>query len=549
MNRREFLIKSGKAAALTVSMAAAPTWLQGCGQTSTGDYDLVFRNGTVYDGTLTPPFNADVAIKGDRIVAMGTLPGKTAKTIDVTGLIVAPGFIDIHTHCDLTFSIAGTKRYLAYFMPSWKGNHNYLFQGVTTVVTGNCGLGYANAQEWFDIAQSVGFGTNICHLAPHGMIRQQLFGADQPGELSSAQLTKLKDRVVEEMDKGVIGLSAGLEYSPGLLASTGELIEVCKVVQAKGGLFTIHMRDESGQSAYPDRKGLLASLQEVFEIARRAEIPVEISHLKIATPFGRTAPDQVLDLIEKARLEGLAIHADQYPYEADSTFINGLLPDKYKTTNGVKPSYLTAAGRTEIRQAIEYVFSFLSPDKVLITMDHEHKEYDGKTLVEIGKIMNKTPAEAYVELVCQDPCPVGVFFLQDIKIVHALTGRDYIITASDGWTVPKDMSRPHPRTYGTFPKKLRRFAMEAKLLTLNQAIRSMTSLPAEKLRIKDRGRLAPGAMADLVVFNPQTINDRATYQEPHQYSEGVVHLMVNGVLTIANGQVTGDRGGRVLKRI
>jgi N-acyl-D-aspartate/D-glutamate deacylase len=184
-------------------------------------FDIVIKGGTIYDGTLTKPYAADIGIQNDKIAAIGELSGKTKKTIDARGLAVMPGLIDVHTHCDLTFKKMGLKRYLAYVMPTWKGNYNYLYQGVTTVVTGNCGYGYSDTEHWHDIINSVKFGTNVYQLVPHGMIREELFGSNQPGELNAKQLDALKMRVAEEMEKGAIGMSTGLAYAPGYLASTG----------------------------------------------------------------------------------------------------------------------------------------------------------------------------------------------------------------------------------------------------------------------------------------------------------------------------------------
>jgi N-acyl-D-aspartate/D-glutamate deacylase len=222
----------------------------------------------------------DIAIKGDKIVATGDLADKASRTIDARGFVVTPGFIDVHTHCDLTFKNSGLGRYFAYMMPSWKGNYNYLYQGVTTVVTGNCGYGYANLDEWFGILDSVGFGTNVYHLAPHGIIREELFGKQQPGGLSAAQLSGMKKRVSEEMEKGAVGLSAGLEYAPGLLTTKEELIALSQVVRPYGGLFTVHMRDESGSMGPGGEHGIIRSIREAIDIARQSQVSVEISHLK-----------------------------------------------------------------------------------------------------------------------------------------------------------------------------------------------------------------------------------------------------------------------------
>jgi len=512
------------------------------------NFDVVIKGGTIYDGTLSEPFVADIGIQKDKIAAIGELSGKAGKSIDAGGLIVMPGIIDVHTHCDLTFQKLGLKRYLAYLMPSWKGNHNYLYQGVTTVVTGNCGYGYTDTDHWFGMIGSLKFGSNVYQLVPHGMIREELLGSNQPRELNTKQLDAMKARVAEEMEKGAIGMSTGLAYAPGYLATSSEIVELAKVVRQYGGLYTSHIRDESGATNAAGKIGVLDSIEEAIEVGRRAEIPVEISHLKITAPINKTKALQLLELIESARRQGLDVTADQYPYAAGSTYLTHLLPDDFKTSTSVKKEYKNSSGRNEIRKAVEKVFDYLPPDKTLITTYQQKKSYEGKTINEIAEIENRPPAEAYAAMVCEAPAPMAVFFSQNMEIVRELMPQDYIITASDGWTVPKGVTQPHPRIYGTFPRKLKKYVLEEKLMDLQAAIRSMTSLPAEKYNLKGRGKIAAGYAADIAVFNFDTITDHATYHKPHQYSEGIVHLLVNGKHSIDNGRATGKQGGKAVRR-
>jgi len=547
LTRKTFLEKTGKAAAVLAVAGSVPL-VTGC-KKSEAEFDIIIKGGTVYDGTFAKPKVIDIGIKGDTITALGELTGTADAIIDAKGLIVTPGFIDVHTHCDLTFKRTGWQRHLARFMPSWKGNYNYLYQGVTTVVTGNCGYGYTDLNEWFGIADSIDFGTNVYHLAPHGIIREELFGEKQPRDLSAAQLDQFKKKVAEEMEKGCIGFSTGLEYAPGLYSTTAELIELAKVVQKYDGLYATHMRDESGKIYDDGEFGIIKSIKEAIEIGRQAGIPVEISHLKISAPLNNANPESMLELIEQARREGLEVTADQYPYAAGSTQVTFLLPNEFKTSIGVKDEYKTKEGRVKMKEAIEKVFETLKPEKTLITMYPEREELEGKTIKEIADSEGKKPSEVFVEMAVEDQAPMAVFFFQDINVVRALMPRDYILTASDGWTVPKDMTKPHPRVYGTFPKKIRQFVLEEKLMSLTGAIRSMTSLPAEKFRMKGRGRIAEGNFADIAVINLETITDHATFTDPHQYSEGVEYLLVNGVLSIDKGKATGDRGGRPIRRV
>ncbi len=551
ITRRQFMKQTSGAMATVAIGGAISGFSSGCTTRKHSDakYDILIQGGQVYDGSLMPPVQTDIGIKGDKIVAVGHLPPEAGLIINAQGIVVTPGFIDIHTHCDLTFQKTGLKRFLSYVMPSWKGNHNYLYQGVTTVVTGNCGYGYTDINSWFDIVDSVNFGTNVYHLAPHGIIREELFGLKQPKELTTVQLEVMKKRVAEEMEKGAAGMSAGLAYAPGLLAETKELIELCKVVRSHEGLFTIHMRDESGKIGLKGEHAVITSIKESIEIARQTGIPVQISHLKINAPINNASPTHMLDLIAGAREEGLEVLADQYPYAAGSTQLLTLVPDEMKTSSKVKDEYRTPAGRAQIKKYIEHKFTYLSPKKILITMFMENGAYEGKYLTEIADLENMSSADMFVELVCADMPPVAVYFFQEMDIVKTLMPSPHLITASDGWTIPINMTHPHPRVYGTFPRKLKRFVLDNKIVDLTAAIHSMTGMPAEQFKMKGRGTIAVGNYADIALLNLDQVADRATYKEPHQYSEGIKYLLVNGVLSIENGKTTGNRAGRPIKKV
>ncbi len=548
VSRRDILKSGAQAAGALVLSGALPAFMTSCSRPGKGVYDILIKGGLVCDGSTALLRRADIGIRQDRIIDIGMLSGSAARVIDAGHCIVTPGFIDVHTHCDETFKLSGIQRYLAYVLPSWKGNYNYLYQGVTTVVTGNCGSGYAHIDPWYAMLDSIGFGTNVYHLIPHGVVREELFGNDQPRQLSSKQLAMMKDRIAAEMEKGTVGMSTGLMYFPGFLTPTEEIIELCKVVRKHGGIYTSHIRDESG-SRLPDGSiAVLASVKEALAIGERAEIPVEISHLKICAPFRDVNVEQILELIEKARLRGLEVHADQYPYEASSCEIPALLPNKFIGKGGLKDAYKTQAGRKEVQQAIEVIFSYLPPEKIYISMYKEQKAYEGKNLAEIAHREGVTPSDVYVRMACSDELPLGVYFEMRIDDVKKIMARDYILTGSDGWTVPKGFTKPHPRVYGTFPRKIRKYVLEEKVLSLPAAIRSMTSLPAEKFRIQARGKIDKGYYADIAVIDLEEITDRATYFDPHQYAQGIKYLVVNGVLAIDAGKATGERAGRTLRR-
>ena len=521
----------------------------GRGQKAKVDFDVLIKGGTVYDGSLATPHVADIGIKGDKIIAVGDLTGTAEKTIDAKGYIVTPGFIDIHTHCDLSFKDTGALALLAFVVPEFKGNYNYTYQGVTTVVTGNCGYGFTNINRWLNFLNMVRFGTNVYHLAPHGAIRQELFGANQPSTLTSVQLEALKKKVAQEMEKGAVGVSYGLDYAPGCLVDNNELIELAKVAKDYGGIVTIHIRHMAGCRIVENGNALVIdAIKEAIDISRRVDIPVQISHLIIATTIEGLQASQFIHLIEDARKEGLDITSDQYPYDAGSTYIIVLLPKKYITDIGVKKEYQTPEGRAEIKSAIEQVFKIMGPEKIMISYCRQKKSCTGKTLREIADIENKSPADCFVELACVDKAPIGVLFQQDMKNVREVMTHDFVFTASDGFTNLRGLSKPHPRIYGTFTKKIRQFALDEKLIDLNATIRSMTSLPAEKFNIKNRGKITEGYFADVAIIDPLKISDKATYKQPDLFSEGIIYLLVNGVIEFKDGRPTGLTGGRALKR-
>lgn len=549
ISRRDALKGGARLAGAAVLAGSLPRLIEGCRPRSAdAGYDIIIKGGLVYDGGLAPPRRADIGIRGGRIEGIGNLAAGAERTIDASRHIVMPGFIDVHTHCDLTFKDSGKLRYLAYVLPSFKGNYNYISQGVTTVVTGNCGNGYMDIDYWYGLADAVGFGTNVSHLVPHGVMREELFGKNQPRELSSGQLGKMKDRIAEQMEKGAAGMSTGLFYFPGFLAPTKEIVDLCTVVRKYGGVYATHIRDESGKRMPGGGFGDLNSVKEAIEIGERAGVPVEVSHLKLHAPFDGSRVEQVLDLIEAARHRGVEVHADQYPYEAWSCPITDELPEEFRVSGGLKEKYKTREGQKEVKKAAERVFADLPPDKIIVSMFEEDEKLEGKTLTQIAEAEGVSPADVFVRLACAEKPPLDIAFAMRDGDVKKIMARDFVITASDGWTVPKGLTKPHPRCYGTFPRKLRKYVLDGKVLGLQAAIRSMTSLPAEKFRIKDRGRIAEGSLADIAVIDLEKITDRATYMDPHQYPAGVDYVIVNGVISVEGGKATGDRAGKCLRR-
>jgi N-acyl-D-amino-acid deacylase len=325
-------------------------------------------------------------------------------------------------------------------------------------------------------------------------------------------------------------------------------VEMAKVAARYGGLYASHIRDESGRVSEDQDRGVLSAIKEAIEIGRRAGLPVHISHLKINAPFEGVKARQVLDLLEKARAEGLDITADQYPYFSGSAPLTLLTPAQFLKYGGLKEEYKTREGRQEIQRSATAVFSWLPPEKILISEYQPHREFEGLNLKEISDRVSKNPEEVFADLVSADRPPLAVFFSQDPTVMQEMMPQSYVFTASDGWTCQKDQMKPHPRCYGTFIRKIKKFSLDEKVLSLGAAIRSMTSLPAEKFGLKKRGRIAEGNYADLTLLNLYRLSDEATYLDPHRYPKGVEYVLVNGIPGVERGNPTGLEAGKPIRR-
>jgi len=504
-------------------------------------YDILIKDGLVYDGSTSKPVAEDVGVKGDKIVAVGKdLTGLARRTINAQGLIVTPGFIDVHNHTDLNILMAwitsGKEGDLSMITPEWKNNQNYSTQGVTTIVTGLCGGGLFDTNKWLELIDFTKFRSNVYHMIPYGMLRFQLFGENQPTTLTTDQLDELKKMVEIEMQNGAIGVSVGLEYAPDCFTTTDELVEIAKVVKKYGGLYDAHIRNQTGTMQENGLPGVLNSIKETIEIAKRAHIPVHISHIQLNLPWNDVQAEQMYGLIEQARAEGVDITADQHPYEAGYAILSYRLPDKFKTGLGVNEKYKNPEGKAEMKEAIKEVFTFLGPEKIKLTSGPE--EYRNKTIADIAVMERKDPAEVYVELSCLNPAPFALFFEISDQINREIMPHDYVFTASDGFTVFDPADSPHPRFFGCFPKKIRQYALEENLMPLNDVIRSMTSLPAAKFKINGRGMIKIGNYADIAVIDLNNFKENATYDNRGLYSEGVRYLLLNGSISIDQGKLT-----------
>jgi N-acyl-D-aspartate/D-glutamate deacylase len=495
--------------------------------------DYVFRNVTLIDGSGQPAFKGDLALKGDRITGVGAFPLKgTPQVIDGTGLVAAPGFIDLHTHSDKPILELATH-----------ANLNYLTQGVTTIVTGNCGMGPVDVAAYLQKIDKGKAGTNVLHQVPHNDLRAAVMG--NANRLPTGEeLEKMKALMDRGMRDGAWGLSTGLYYTPGSYAQLEELVELAKIAAAHGGFYASHMRDEG--------PGLLASIAETLTIGEKAAVPVHISHLKA---YSRRAWGKAADavaLIEQARARGQAVTADQYPYTASSTSLAAdVIPAVFRegTAKDLLARLDDAEQGPKVRQAIQQQLDVCDGGKCIRIARFAHRpEWQGKDLAAIASAEKKTPLDIVVEIERNGGAQIVNFSMQEEE-VRFIMKQPWVATASDGGAKVPDDTIPHPRNYGCFPRKIGRFALDEKALSLEQAIRSASGLAADILHLPERGYLKTGYYADVVVFDPQTFRDTATFEKPHEYATGVRFLFVNGVAAIADGKPTGELAGKALRHV
>ncbi len=522
------------------------------------DLDFLFVNARVIDGAGNPWFKADVGVKGDRIEAVGPYSGTgSERIIDAGGLVVAPGFIDIHSHSDYNVIIDPRVE-------------SKVRQGVTTEVVGNCGssaapmdadvrayrerymrarlgddfqFNWESMADYLSIIDASGASFNVAALVGQGTVRQNVMGYEDR-EPTKSELGEMKALVAGAMEDGAWGMSTGLIYTPSAYAGTPEIVELAKVLRGYGGVYFSHIRGEG--------ETLLDAVNEAIQIGEEADVPVQIAHFKASGKphWGKTVDS--LRLVAEGREAGVDVTFDQYPYVASSTGLAAYMP--HWAQEGGADRLLERLKDPEIREKIrgDRGGIYRSWDMIMVASARNHPEYEGKRISEVAELEGKEPYEAVFDLLLAEDAQVSVVSFgmseEDVRRVmrspHGMVGSDG--SAAAPWGI-LGRGKPHPRFYGTFPRVIGHYVREG-VLSLEEAVRKMTSAPAQRLGLRDRGLLRMGFKADITVFDPGKVKDVATFVDPHRFASGIPYVMVNGVLVVDGGEHTGALPGRALRK-
>ncbi|MBT4483066.1 MAG: D-aminoacylase [Candidatus Latescibacteria bacterium] len=558
--RRQFMKKASQAGVL-IGLAEGGLVIKGC--STQKEYDCIISNGIVFDGLGDEGKELDVAILGDRIAAVGNNlnKAKAAEVIDAGGLAVAPGFIDPHSHTD----------YLLMINPKAESK---IRQGVTTEIGGNCGLSYFPFSEsqfednkerikkeygfeitWKDISgffsrlEETGMALNFATHVGHGTVRESIVGFEDR-KPDKNELTLMKKAVRDSMDAGAVGLSTGLYYAPGSYAETDEITELCREVAALNGVHASHIRDEGDH--------VVESVEEVISISEKTGVSLEIAHLKAQYSRNFSKINTVLSRITQAKNEGISILADRYPYHASSTSLGSFFPRwaQEGSTDGFMARLKDKSLDRKIREHVQEIEKKVTSwENVVISsvITEKNKHLEGKNIGQGASESGKSPYDFMRDLLIEEENQVSMInFSMSEENLKKILAHPLVVPGSDGSALAPygalRKGKPHLRNYGTFTRVLGKFVREDKVLTLPQAIRKMTSVPAGKFGLTGRGQVKEGYFADLVVFDPDSVNDRSDWLNPHQYPVGIEYVIVNGRMVIKEGEHTGTLPGMVLKK-
>jgi N-acyl-D-amino-acid deacylase len=503
-------------------------------QSSQPAYDLVITNARVVDGTGNPWFRADVAIQNGRVVRIGKIATTEARqTIDARGQILAPGFIDVHTHVESIYSLPEAE--------------NFIRMGVTTLVTGNCGSSSTNIAEFLDRIQSKPLAVNLATLIGQGSVRRQVVGLDDRPPTAD-ELKQMEALVEQGMKDGAVGLSTGLIYVPGTYAKTDEIVDLARVVARYGGLYATHMRNEGDKVA--------DAIRESIQIGEQAGLPVEISHFKISNKRLWGQSPMTIGLVREARARGLSVTVDQYAYTASSTSLSARMPS-WLLAGGMEEAKKRLADKDTRKRAVADMkealkkSGFKDYDFAVVASYDPDRSFNGESIAEITKLVRKkSDVSNQIDQILDMYLAGGagmIYHSMGEDDVKRIMQEPFTMIASDSGVRRVDESLPHPRGYGNNARVLGHYSRNLKLINLEDAIRKMTSLPAQTFGFRDRGLIREGFAADLVIFDEKTISDRATYDQPHQFPVGISYVLVNGALVLSSDQMSEARPGVALR--
>ncbi|RFS16193.1 amidohydrolase family protein [Emticicia sp. C21] len=505
-----------------------------CSLTFAQQYDTIIKNGRIIDGSGNPWYTSDLAIKGRKIVGIGSFQTNEGKqVIDAKNQIVCPGFIDVHTHVEDGIKTVSTA-------------DNFIHDGVTSVITGNCGSSEVNLAKFFGDLKQLQISVNLGSLIGHNSVRRAVM-MNVFRDPTAQEQQKMEALVEQAMKDGAVGLATGLIYIPGTYSRTPEVVGLAKAASKSGGIYASHIRDEGVK--------VRDAIEEAINIGREAHIPVEISHFKISSKPLWGHSDMTIGIVEKARLEGIDVNVDQYPYTASSTNMGTMLPS-WALADGDSMVHVRLTNPETRKKIREEMIKGVKADKrksydyAFVARYRADSTLNGKNVSEINKLLGRksdlaTEADLIMDMVDKGGAQMVFHKMSEDDVAKILRYPNTMI-ASDAGVIQFNRNMPHPRGYGSNARVLGRYVREKQVLRLEDAVRRMTSLPAQRFKIENRGLIRTGFAADIVIFDENKIIDMATYEKPHAYSEGIDYVLVNGTVVLENGKHTGKKPGEII---